>query len=90
MAIPHKTVAVTDETTLPALLDDAAREPVILVRGGERFRLSREDDLFANYDPERARRALRESAGALTGADVEALKRELREQRSQDSHGRPA
>jgi hypothetical protein len=90
MAIPHKTVAVTDDTALTSLLDDASREPVILVRGGERFRLSREDDLFAGYDPERARRALRESVGALAGVDVAALKEELREQRSQDSHGRPA
>jgi hypothetical protein len=82
MAIPHKTVAVTDDTALTSLLDDASREPVILVRG--------EDDLFAGADPERARRALRESVGALAGVDVAALKEELREQRSQDSHGRPA
>lgn len=90
MATTHKTIAVSDETDWPRLLDDAAKEPVILERGGERFRLSREDDLFVGYDPERARRALRESAGALAGVDVAALKRELREQRSQDSRGRPA
>jgi hypothetical protein len=38
-------------------------------------------DLFAGYDPERARAAIRASAGALRGVDVEKLKRELREQR---------
>jgi hypothetical protein len=38
-------------------------------------------DLLAKYDPERARVALRASAGALRGVDVEKLKKELREQR---------
>jgi hypothetical protein len=71
-----------------AAVDDA---PLVLARGGDRFRVIREvDTLWADYDPERVRRALRESAGALAGVDVAALKRELRAQRQQDSSGRPA
>jgi hypothetical protein len=71
-----------------AAVDDA---PLVLERSGARFRVTREvDALWADFDPQRTRRALRQSAGALAGVDVTALKRELREQRNQDSHGRPA
>ena len=71
-----------------AAVDDA---PIVLERDGARFRVIREaDDLWADYDPQRVRRALRQSAGAFAGVDVAELKRELQEQRSQDSPGRPA
>jgi hypothetical protein len=70
-----------------AAVDDAW---IVLERGGARFRVTRDvDELWAHYDPQRVRRALRQSAGALAGVDVAMLKRELREQRSQDSPGRP-
>ncbi len=74
MAITHKTVRVTEQTDLPELLDDAAKEPVILERGGERFRLSRADDLFADYDPERVRDGLRRFAGTISPEEGERLK----------------
>jgi hypothetical protein len=33
---------------------------------------------------------LRKSAGALEGVDIAALKQDIRDQREQNSHGRPA
>jgi len=48
------------------------------------------DDPFAGYDPQRARTAFERIAGLLSGVDTETLKRDLLEQRSQDSAGRPA
>lgn len=75
MATTHKTVRVTEETRLPDLLDDAAEAPVILERGGERFRLSRaDDDLFADYDPERVREGLRLFAGTISPEEGERRK----------------
>ena len=74
MATAYKTIQVTEETGLPALLDDAAKAPVILERGGERFRLSRADDLFAGYDPERVRDGLRRFAGTIGAEEGERLK----------------
>jgi hypothetical protein len=47
-------------------------------------------DIWANYDPEKARQGIRKSAGALKGVDHDALKTDIREQRSQNSKGRPA
>lgn len=49
------------------------------------------NDPWANYDPERARAAVRALADAniFAGVDLEELKRELKEQRGQHSVGRP-
>jgi hypothetical protein len=46
-------------------------------------------DIWANYDPKKAIEGIRKSAGALKGVDIAALKRDIRNQRKQDSHGRP-
>jgi hypothetical protein len=91
MAKKPLTITIDPESELGralAAIDDA---PIVLERDGARFRVTRDaDDLWADYDPQRVRRALRQSAGALAGIDVAALQRELREQRRQDSRGRPA
>ena len=47
-------------------------------------------DIWANYDPEKAREALRGAFGILKGIGVEKFKKEMREARDQDSKGRPA
>ena len=47
-------------------------------------------DIFADYDPVLAVAGLRALDEALAGVDREALLRDLRAQRTQDSHGRPA
>jgi hypothetical protein len=47
-------------------------------------------DIWADYDPEKAREGLRKSVGALTGVDRDTLQREIRNQRGQDSNGRSA
>lgn len=46
-------------------------------------------EIFANYDPKRAREALRKSAGALVSVDRHALVREVHAARKQASQGRP-
>jgi hypothetical protein len=47
-------------------------------------------DLFADYDPTAAIVGVRALDDALAGVDREALLRDLRAQRAQDSNGRPA
>lgn len=74
MATTLKQIPVTTETDWPKLLDEVTQEPVILERGGERFRLSRVDDLFADYDPERVRDGLRRFAGTITADEAERLR----------------
>ncbi len=83
-------IVIDPESEVGQALSSVDDAPLVLMRGRERFRVTREtDSLWANDDPERVREALRESTGALAGVDVEALKRELRAQREQDSLGRP-
>jgi hypothetical protein len=90
MAKEPLTITIDPESELGqalAAVDDAR---LVLARGGARFRVTRETDaLWANYDPERVRHALRQSIGALSGVDIAELMRDLREQRSQNSAGRP-
>jgi hypothetical protein len=74
MASALKTIHITDDTALADLLDDAAREPIILERNGDRFRLSLVDDLFADYDPERVRDGLRRFAGTITPEEADRLR----------------
>jgi excisionase family DNA binding protein len=48
-----------------------------------------EGDMWAGYDPERARAALCEGAGALVGVDRDRLLSDVRQGRRQRSRGRP-
>jgi hypothetical protein len=52
--------------------------------------MSTKQDIWATYDPEKVGEGLRKSTGALQGVDTEALKRDIHDQRKQDSYGRPA
>jgi hypothetical protein len=54
------------------------------------MRLHVQPDIWQDYDPEKAREGIRKSAGALKGVAAEALKWDIRDQRGQDSQGRPA
>jgi excisionase family DNA binding protein len=53
-------------------------------------RETRKQDIWADYDPERARQAFRQARGILAGIDREKFLREMHEARGQDSRGRPS
>jgi hypothetical protein len=90
MAAEIKTIIVQPGSELAEVRDEATEGPVRLVKNGRRFRLVQEEsDLFANYDPDRVRAALRRSFGVLRGVDIDELLRDLKDQREQDSSGRP-
>jgi hypothetical protein len=82
---------------LPKVFDTMAKrgEKVFVEKDGVLFRLEPEGtpqkpDIWADYDPEKAREGLRKSAGALKGVDRDTLQRDIQNQRGQDSKGRPA
>jgi hypothetical protein len=79
MTTAPKTVRVTAVNALPALLDDAAREPIILERDGERFRLSRDEDIAYEPDPEGVRAMLAATAGSWADLDIDTMIREMYE-----------
>ena len=77
MATTHKTVRVTEQTDLPELLDDAAKGPVILERDGQRFRLSRDEDIAYEPNPQLVRQTLAATAGSWADLDVDRVIEEL-------------
>ena len=85
MATAPKTVRVTAETALPELLDDAAREPIILERDGERFRLSRDEEIDYEPDPEGVHTMLAATAGSWADVDTDTMIREIYEAREAGS-----
>lgn len=75
MAKEPLTITIDPDSELGRALDDSADEPVILIRDGTRFRVTREsDDPWANYDPESVREGLREIAGILSPEEGERMK----------------
>lgn len=60
-------------------------QPVVVERDGETFRLEKEapEDIWEGYDPEKVRRALKSSTGALKGVDLDELLEDLYAQREQ-------
>lgn len=69
------TVTIDPESELGRALDEMNGESVVLLRGGERFLIIRDHhDPWANYDPERVLKGLREIAGTLSPDEAERMK----------------
>ena len=61
------TIIIDPDSELDRALEENADEPVVLLRGGARFRVIREvDDPWAHYDPAKLRAGLKKVAGLLT------------------------
>lgn len=93
MARQLRKIHVAPDSELARLLEKAAIAPLILEKDGDRYRLAREEkkeDIWADYDPARVRKALKRSAGALAHMNRQAFLADLHEQREQNSRGRPA
>ena len=69
----------------PALLDDGARAPIIRERDGERFRLSRDEDIAYEPDPEGVRAMLTTTAGSWADLDIDTMIREIYQAREAGS-----
>jgi hypothetical protein len=74
MAQDVATIYIDDDSELARALEHADQTPVRLVKDGVTYRVSREDDLWANYDPEAVRVALEKAAGLLTLEEAETFK----------------
>ena len=92
MATETKVINVAPESELGRLLAEIGEMPVILERDGERYVLAREAAhvTWADYDPEKVRQALLQSARCLLAdIDRESLLSDLHAAREQNSRGRP-
>ena len=91
MATETKVINVAPESELGRFLEEIGEAPVVLEKDGERYVLAREaaHDIWADYDPEKVRQALLQSAGALAGIDRESLLNDIRAARAQHDPGHP-
>jgi len=82
-----KPIHVDPGSELDRYLDDAADAPVMLEREGKLYLLSlvertNDDDLWADYDPERALAGIQAAVGGWEGlVDAEEFKRYIYERR---------
>lgn len=89
MAAEPKTIHVAPGSELARLLDEANHAPIRLQKDGVSYRLAREDeDIWADYDPEAVRAALRKFAGTLSPEEGEKLKAYI--YRAREEGTRPA
>ncbi|MBA2521632.1 MAG: hypothetical protein H0V24_18400 [Chloroflexia bacterium] len=69
------TITIDPDSELGRALDETDGSPVVLLRAGARFRVTRDpDDPWANYDPDKVRAGLRKFAGMLTPEEGERIK----------------
>lgn len=75
------TIRIDPDSELSQLLENAATVPVVLESKGVRYTVTREEDIWAGYDPVKLRDALHEAAGMLTEEEGEELKQLIYEGR---------
>ena len=67
MAKEPLTITIDPDSELGHALDKTDGRPVVLLRGGNRFRVTRDvDDPWAHYDPAKLRAGLKKVAGLLS------------------------
>jgi hypothetical protein len=75
MAREPLTITIDPDSELGKALEAPDNVPIILVRNGTRFRVTRDpEDPWANYDPEKVREGLRKFANLLTPEEADRIK----------------
>jgi hypothetical protein len=88
MAREPLTITIDPDSELGRALDTRDNSPIILIRDGTRFRVTRDpEDPWANYDPEKVREGLRKVAGLLTEEEADRIKEGI--YRGRDEGTRP-
>ena len=83
-----KHIKVKPGSELARLLEEANEAPLLLEKDGVLYHLAaQEEDIWADYDPERVRAGLKESAGALAGVDTKHLLEDIHQSREQRRSG---
>jgi hypothetical protein len=85
MTTEPRVIHVREGSELAHALDEVNGAPLRLVKGNRTYLVSRESDLWAGYNPEKVRAAMREAAGTLTPEEAEKLKRHIYHAREEGS-----
>ena len=80
------TVTIDPDSVLGRALAESAGEAVVLLRGGTRYRVTRDpNDPWATYEPAKVQAGLRKVAGLLTPEDGERIKASIYRGREEGS-----
>jgi hypothetical protein len=79
-------IHVAPDSEIARLIEKMGNTTVILERDGALYRLTKEENIWADYDPERTRLALKQSAGMFSEQEREELQRDIYAARGQDRH----
>ncbi len=88
MAHELETIHVPEDSDLARLLDHLDTASLRLEKGGVVYRLTREDSLWADYDPASVQAAVQATAGSWADLDTDTLIANL--YRAREEGSRPA
>jgi hypothetical protein len=81
------TITIDPDSELGRALDETNGEPVVLLRGGTRFRVIREaDDPWSTYEPARLRAGLKKVAGLLSPEEGDRIFETIYRGREEGTH----
>ena len=87
----RKPIHIEPASDTAKLLELVEELPITVESMGTFYRIERQEQVtLETYDPAKALAGLRSGIGLYEGINVEKAMREIREQRAQDSPGRPA
>ncbi len=84
-----KVVEEVNMTKTPRLIKRNGENLALLMPTGQKTAHPQKRTIWTQYNPQKVRAALQQSAGALQGVDRKELLRDLADQRGQESTGRP-
>ena len=89
--VAEKFIPIEPDSEVDRFIMQASEQDIVTISHGIRFRIYRvpEDDFRANYNPERFRESILSMTGLWKGMDVEEFKKDILEERRQNSIGRP-
>ncbi|MGB8645134.1 MAG: hypothetical protein WCF84_07845 [Anaerolineae bacterium] len=87
MLTEPKRVKVNPNSEIARLLEEAREHPLVLESNGEIYRIYHEEpeNIWANYDPDKVKRTLAETAGSWADLDTDRMIQELYRAREQGS-----
>lgn len=85
MYLQPKRIKVEPGSELARLLEEVGEAPLLLEKDGVLYHVtpSSQEDIWADYDPQRVRAGLKESTGALVGVNTTELLLDIHQSREQ-------
>ncbi len=87
MLTEPKKIKIKPNSEIARLLEDARDQPLVLESNGVTYRLYREEleNIWQDYDPEKAKRTIAEMAGSWADIDTDRMIQELYRAREEGS-----